>query len=296
MKTPDRESKHLWIIGLRRSGTTAVWRMFRDLENFTCFDEPFNPKLETGLPEQDWKKTRDEFIDLWHKDHDNFVGRFQKIEFDDELNQELTRPQISYLEYLRNERTVIDFTRVNFKLEDMIQNFGNTSFLLLFRSPIAFVSSHIISSEISWWKRNVIKPFFFTNFLSFNRWGIQDSLKNKNFFNLLDYCDIKPKRKFDRLSSVEKLLCYWLCARRYGEITSGKFKNEPVYISSYEDIMKNECGEFNKALSSAGINPNELTRAHLIPVNPGYRSKGGIWRKLAHNAGFSNDEFDSYIR
>ena len=296
MKTPDRESKHLWIIGLRRSGTTAVWRMFRDLENFTCFDEPFNPLLETDLPEQDWKKTRDEYIDLWHNDHDNFVGKFQKIEVDDELNPGLTRPKISYLEYLRKERTVIDFTRVNFKLEDIIQNFGDTSFLLLFRSPIAFVSSHIINSGKHSWKQRVAKSLFFTNFLSFNSWHIQDNLKNKNIFNLLDYCDIKPEKRFDRLSRAEKLLCYWLCTRRYGEITSEKFKNEPVYISSYEDIMKNECGEFNKALSSTGINPNELTRAHLSSANPGYRNKDDIWRKLARNAGFSNDEFDSYIR
>lgn len=288
------DSKHLWISGLRRSGTTAIWQMFRDLKGYRVYDEPFNPLLLKGLPNNHSKKTWDEFIHIWEKDRINFQSSYCSIDPVEELNENLTSKQLKYLKYLSKDISIIDFTRINFKAADVLNKFPNVVILFLFRSPIAFTSSHIINSEnTKFLRQSYYKKFFFSSFINFDSWGIQSAIKADKFRSYIDKLNITPRKNLNKLKSHELLLLYWLVNRRNAE--SLKINNtEKVFIGSYEDILNQNCFEFSNALSATKINEFDLKTSHLRPYKNGYKSSKSLWGIAFKNAGYTDHEIDKF--
>lgn len=287
--------KHLWISGLRRSGTTAIWKMFRGLEDFVCFDEPFNPILTSQLPNQHHKKTWDEFIQLWKVDQEMFNEHFEAIYPQDEAIDSLNKREIDYITYLSQRPTVIDFTRVNFKCSQLIREFPEMSLLYLFRSPVAFVSSHIINSENRrFLRQQYYRSMFFSGMIGCNSWGMDDVISTSHFEDLISRLRIRPRKPIRRLRSAEKLLLLWLAARRYSQEAADGSENR-VFIGSYEEIIDGTCDNFLAALESVGIDKESLRTSHLIQYSLGFRHNSLKWPNLALNAGFEDYEINSYF-
>lgn len=269
--------------------------MFRGLDDFTCFDEPFNPILPTHLPKQHRKKTWDEFIQLWRDDHEMFNKHLEVIYPQDEAIESLSKRQIDYIKYLSQCPTIIDFTRVNFKCSELINEFPDVSLLYLFRSPAAFVSSHIINSENRrLLRQQFYKSMFFSGMVGCNSWGLDDVIKTSHFQDLIDRLDIRPKKPVQRLRSAEKLLLFWLAARRYSQAVADESEKR-VFIGSYEKIIDGTCGNFSAVLASVGIEKESLSLNHLTQYSLGFKHDSSKWFNLALNAGFEDFEINNYF-
>lgn len=291
------EYRHLWITGLRRSGTTAIWRMFRKLEGFTCYDEPFNPKLATDLPEQHRKGTWDEFIELWNSDHDAFTEKLTTISLVHEMTPQLTKRELDYLLYLARIPTIIDFTRLNFKVHEVLEKVPDTVVLYLFRSPAAFATSHLINSENrKFLRQRYYRTMFFSSVIGFNSWGLESNFLSPGFAELVENCGIIPRKPLRKLKSVEKLLLIWLTARRHSEKTIEEETNGRVFVTSYEDIIDGRSNGLAKAIAALGLEEDHLATTHLRDYSLGYRHRNPVWSNLSRNAGFSEDEIRTYLR
>ena len=77
----------LIIVGLRRSGTTIFWESLRQDHSLRCYDEPFNPLLQslTG-PLLETIKNPEEFQELLRDDTLGFWERFAPIDTSSELH------------------------------------------------------------------------------------------------------------------------------------------------------------------------------------------------------------------
>lgn len=297
MVNERQENSHLWISGLRRSGTTAIWRMFRNLDQFTCYDEPFNPMLKTKLPKQHHKGTWDEFINLWNDDHVAFNEALESISLAQEVSPQITPRQQAFLHYMSQTPTIIDFTRLNFKMDDILQKFPHAVALFLYRSPVAFATSHIINSENQkFMRQRYYRTMFFSDRIGFDSWGIQTNMNTPYFKRLMARCSIIPRKPLHKLKSVEKLLLFWLAARRFGNLIIQKDNTNRTFAASYEDIIAGRSEGFERALETVGIDCSRLQTSHLRQPSLGHRHDDPSWIDLARNAGFTDVEIQTYLR
>ena len=138
------------ILGLRRSGTTAFWRTWRQDERFVCFDEPFNHF--TGLVDDpSWRSLRYTSIEkqkLWERDPKEFWDHFVSIDRLGELRRGMSDHERSYLTWLLGsaEHVCIDFTRCHFKIADLKQAAPDAVLVHLRRPPQNWLTSIVFPS------------------------------------------------------------------------------------------------------------------------------------------------------
>lgn len=242
---------NIFILGLRRSGTTVFWETLRQDSRFTCYDEPFNPHLEE-MPEQNVKKTRDEFIQLYNRSSEVFWQMYAPITFSEETRPELTPKQRDYIKWIleQNDLNVIDFTRCNFKLQALYDLDPNAFFIQLVRDPAGFVSSHLgcqYRDPGAWHAlKNCARLKYFWRFKShFDGYGME-RIVNKLCVGAgpverefqLRFAGCMPE------TSVEKLLSLWkfsmdtidheasLLTKKYVKVYTPDFLNRPSEVLS----------------------------------------------------------------
>lgn len=285
---------HLWIHGLRRSGTTAVWKMFKNLDGYTAFDEPFNPLLLKNLPQQHRKQTWDEFIELYRKG--SLMKHLVTISPEDEAVQNLELDYCNYLDYLLQQPTIIDFTRLNFKLQAVIEKYRYVNHLVLFRNPIAFATSHIINSENTKIGRQLYyRSFFWTKNVNFNSWGLNDIIHGNAFPKLLADLEIPLRYQISELSPVECCLLIWLAHWRYSLKVKDQNPNANIEIIFLEDIYPG-CEQFTRFLSRAGIEIAALRRVHLTRPATGFCADDTRWKNAAKKVGYNRTEIEKFMQ
>ena len=297
MLVEKTKMKHLWLFGLRRSGTTAIWKMFRDLEEFTCYDEPFNPKLEKHLPENHIKGTWDEFIHLWKNDNTDFINKLHTISPRDEMSRNLLPESFDYLKYLAVQPTIIDFTRLNFKFHAVLSAFSDAVAIFLYRSPIAFTTSHLINSENrKIFRQKYYRTMFFTRLIGFDSWGLETNFSSPMINQIIEECNITPLKPLNKLKSAEKILLLWLSVRRNSQNYVEQDKTGRSFSACYEDIIDGTCLGLEEAIRVLGIDRSRLKTSHLSQYSLGFRHNDPVWLKLAQNAGFNEYETSVYFR
>ena len=267
------------------------------IREFAAYDEPFNPKLIQMLPANHEKQTWDEFIDLWRANETAFRRFYIGIPPENEANRSLSTEEIMYLRWLNTKRTIIDFTRINFRLLDVLKVFPNLTLVSLFRSPVAFSSSHLINSENTKFARQFFyRAGFFSRFSSYDSWGMGSLSRADSFETLVEQFGIKPKSKINRLKGYEKLLLIWLVARREADTVAKSEFAERFFISSYEDIIEGDCRQLGLAMGQVGIESASLDRSHLKAYSKGYRPSDVRWFNAMQRVGFTEFEINKYHR
>ncbi len=144
------------IVGLRRSGTTAFWRTWRQDKRFVCFDEPFGSGL-TQINDSSWKDlaySRIEMRKLWERDPLAFWNNFAPIQRSDEFRRGMSSDQRSYLSWLfESARHVcIDVTRCHFKIAQLKQVAPDAILVHLRRPPQNWLTSIALPSheKVNW--------------------------------------------------------------------------------------------------------------------------------------------------
>lgn len=208
----------IYILGLRRSGTTVFWNAFKRVSSATCFDEPFNP-LHIQLPQPHVKKTNLELVDLLQQDAPSFWKAFAPISSIQELNKEFEPAQATYLRFLinQNEHTVIDSTRCQFKIAALKNLLPDDSLVIhLHRSPAGFAGSHLIPNFPNTKWRNLLairtaRKMFWNMDAPYNSWQMEEIIGrfDNSPFAVLHGFEEFFGIQISALSSIEKLLAYW---------------------------------------------------------------------------------------
>jgi len=141
----------IFLVAMRRSGTTTFFELMRQDARFRCYDEPFNGMLRDMPGGNQWG-TQTEFISLFQENPAKFWSLFRPISGNSEITPELTPLQRQYLSYIIGsaEHVFIDFTRCNFKIEELKKIAPDAILIHLHRHPAAVASSHLLPSS---WKQ-----------------------------------------------------------------------------------------------------------------------------------------------
>ncbi len=285
-------------LGLRRSGTTAFWQVFHRLENFVAFDEPFNTMLR-DLPKTHFKGTWEPIRDLYCRDTSRFKTHYAPIEKSQELETSITTAQLRYLNFLcdSHANVFIDSTRLLMKAQHLAPS-PEKILIHLYRSPIGFVSSHLLPSYgglRSQLNRRLNQILFWRRQSGFNTWSIEKILKNHygeltsvtaNALGLPPYVDRNP--------AVIKLLHYWLLHYRKLQQDFSRWNESNSLSVNFDDFCRDPTNILNALNERTGIDAKSFVTTHLKPASMGFNPSDSRWPQAMVRAGFSSEEIERF--
>lgn len=286
---------NIFIVGLRRSGTTVFWRMFRGDDRLLCLDEPFNPLL-SDLPRPHEKGTRAEIIDIYESQPDVFRRKFSPIEPKEEIETGLTDGQSEYLTWLlgQNRHVVCDFTRCAFKIEDLHRIDPSAVLVHLHRRPESVATSHLLPSGSGTWRRPLAN---IARRLSF--WWRRGWYDNWNFETIIGqspdsrFGDILLSDGIDaeaiyQLPAVGRLMAYWAVAYERVERVGRKAFAANFVSTEYERFCASPLATVTSIYDQTPLSPPEGStvdvRSPSGPFQPTNRRWGEL-RKALEKAG-----------
>lgn len=286
-----RDPRHILILGSRRSGTTAFWRLFRQLPAYRALDEPFNPVLRK-LPRENVAGTRSELIGLFNADPEAFRRRFSPIAPHEETAPGMSDAQRDYLAWLLSHGpTVVDTTRCLAKVGDLHAVASEAVLVHLFRRPMAFVTSHLVPSgrRGPFGVRAAVRRLsFFLRRSGFNKWGLEDLLAGQHrdqTSRLLH--DERVRGPEEGTKAVGLLLRYWLASFRRIEREGRRRFGRRYFSLAFESFCREPEPHLGEILRAADHGPWPIDLSALRRPGPGHRERHPRWRSLARGAGFT---------
>ncbi len=286
LEKPPRNLKII-ITTLRRSGSTLFWKIFRNHPDYKCYDEPFNPNL-AQLPTEHRKGVYHEFRDLINRDATGFWENYEPINPVNECQVNLNAGQESYLRFLleSSEHVVIDTTRCWNKTASLIKilkDYGDQSLLIyLHRSPRAFVSSHMLPSEVNAWRVNrYLKKTFWSRNDGFNYWKMEEVLGSQpaSAFDtlVLKGVDAIKSEDYYKLPAYQKMLFFW-------KIVDEKIRKalDDTHINTISISFESYCARPKDVVREIDdILGTELQDYVIMPgnLNTGFRPDDIRWNK-----------------
>jgi hypothetical protein len=289
---PTRRTR-IFILGLRRSGTTIFWESFRRDPRLRCYNEPWNPVLRE-LPVEIPNRSRREVIELFRRDPATFWRRFAPIELIEELQSDLSERQVAYLRSLIDafDGVCIDETRCHFKLAALREIEPDATIVHLFRTPAAFATSHLIPTGSGGFRtRRLVQTAarlgFFTRRDRFHWWGLQQLIGShpESLFGLrlrefgMDPEDVYP------LSAAGRLLAFW---RLHYEVMErdGPRLFGPRFLSvPFERFCQSPKAVVEQVYAAAGLEPPALDLSRVKPAATAYRPSDRRWQELFARVG-----------
>jgi len=292
------------IVCLRRSGSTIFWKTLRQDKRLTCYYEPFVDLL-INLPKLNSKGTTHEYIQLVKKDPFTFWNMYSPIGFCEEISENMTPFQKCYLDFLLNssQHVVCDLTRCCFKIKQLRDVAPDAYVIHLYRSPQAFVSSHILPNRPEAptirrfavkIKKQMHKAVFWSVKFGYNGWGYEVIIGNSDYGLFSTY--LKQNGLFvdgfNSLPAYGKLMYFWkICYEKvehdgrlyYGDrFLSLAFE---IFCQSPESCMKNIYKKIGLDLPRINYNNIRKSSMGFDPNNPN-------WKKMARKFGL--DSIDEY--
>ena len=240
----------IFILGLRRSGTTIFWEMFRQDPELLALNEPFNPVM-ADLPIELPNRSRREFIRLFRQDPARFWSLFAPISAVEELHESLSDRQRAYFRFLLDQSPgiVLDATRVHFKLRDLVELAPDAVVVHLYRGPASFASSHLVptgsgGSRGSRLHRAYGRLTFWNRDSRFNYWGIEEIVTRSPESLFAHRCreiGLDPPRVY-ALPAVGRVLAYWRVAYERLESTGPRRLGDRPCLSPRRAPAKSATG------------------------------------------------------
>jgi len=280
---------------LRRSGSTAFWKIFDSNPGYFAYDEPFNPLLDQ-LPKEHPKHTWENFIRIYNHSPHQFQKVFSTIQKHEELSEELSASNEAYFKYLvqGKDNWFVDITRCHLKVKRLSEIFYDARAIHLYRKPIGFVTSHMMPSYGGWKaKRDKVlsKYFFWKKRFGFNAWSIEKIYQNW-FFNVAKQLPLLGLRQSSLKvkTAHEKLLFYWLFHYRFME-TYGKLAFEDRFHTlCFDELCHNPKSKMKSLIEDLGDDPAAFETSHLKPAKSGYQAGNIRWEISMKKTGFTDAE------
>lgn len=278
---------NIFIVGLRRSGTTIFWRMFRDDDRLLCLDEPFNPLL-SDLPRPHEKGTRAEFIDIYESQPDVFRRKFSPIEPKEEVETGLTDGQAEYLTWLlgQNRHVVCDFTRCAFKIEDLHRIDPSAVLVHLHRRPESVATSHLLPSGSGTWRRplaNIARRLsFWWRRGWYDNWNFETIIgksADSPFGEILRSMGVCAERIYD-LPAVGRIMAYWAVVYEVVEHSAEQSFSGQFASKKYENFCSSPGDEIAETYKLAGLSAQETAAGDVHDPKPPYQAGSHHWVEL----------------
>jgi hypothetical protein len=268
-KTRTRQRDDIIFITSRfRSGSTLLWNLFREVGGCTSYYEPFN--------ERQWfnKTLRGDGVDSSHRGVNDYWTEYDGLEHltehynEDWIHSNLYMTEKSYdinmLNYIdtliehTDERPVLQFNRIDFRLGWLRANYPNATVLHLYRHPREQWCSFLINKdEVT--KDNVTETY---------KDGFYLDVWCKDLAPYFPMLDVKqtphPYRRFYFLWKLS-----WLWGKRFAH-----------HSISFEDLVTNTELTISELMSKVNIHEN-TDKLHQIIAAP----------KLDNWKSFANDEW-----
>jgi hypothetical protein len=283
----------LFILGLRRSGTTIFWQTFRQDSRLKSFNEPFNPVL-SGMPVELPNGSRREFIEIFREDPARFWQLFAPISGVEELQSGLSDRQEAWFRFLlaRTEAVSLDTTRCHFKLEALQRIAPDAVVVHLHRHPAAFASSHLIPSgsggrRTGWLARRLGQQGFFSRHNRFHYWGIQSLVADDPaslFGQRAREIGMDPAQIY-ALPAVGRLLAFWRVAFEHAERDGRRIFGNRFVSLPFEDFCERPLETVKSIYAAGGMQAPQLDLSRVHPPSPAHRARDPRWKGLLEGAG-----------
>jgi hypothetical protein len=262
----------LLISGLRRSGTTALWELMRSSPDLVAFDEPFHPGLWTGVYDNH-KRTWTELTALWREGPQDLVHGVAPIRPLDELDPDLAPAQAAYLRALlaRDRPVVIDVVRGWNKLPALAEAAPSVHLVLLVRSPVPWVLSHLIPSGGTGWRFALGTAW--RRFSALRRRGDFDNWQYETILRaaldrrhpVFDEPCLSPEA-LDRAPAHVRLIALWWATNRHAyRMLDRHVAADRFDLLLAEDFMTDPAGVSERLLARAGLRAGGLACSMVRP-------------------------------
>jgi glycosyltransferase involved in cell wall biosynthesis len=248
--------KHVFIIGLKRSGTTIFWKTFRGDNRFVCFDEPFRPHLrayvENGI--NDKKGTMDEYLTRPRltKNHWSCIQPYE------EQIAKFLGHQVLYLKEMLNtsENVCIDFVRCHSKMTHLRKIAPDALIIHLVRDPRAFVTSHLKPYQ-KW-----LSPKLPEDFFAYDGWF--DFWQYQTLANILGFKGF----------AHEQLMQIWNHFTRLVEM------QQPDLTIQFENFATKPDSTIQQVYEFLEMEYHQLDFLPVHPPNPPYGLEDSRWEDV----------------
>ena len=280
-------------IALRRSGTTLIWRTFRQLLHLYCLDEPFNPFLY-ALPRENAKQVCGEFIVKYLENPEEFRSRFAPIAPCCEPDPRLTDAQAAYLQWLIEGHDCVftDITRCHFKLESLYSALPEATIVHLYRSPENFASSHLLPRRSGTRVQDRLhnlrdRSDFFTRRDRLGGWGMGEILDVAPYSQLRERFKSLgiDERAYDNLPAFAKLMAYWWIAYREVDKTGARLYGEHFISVPFSRFCQQPQEVVDQVLATAGVPGGKIDSSAIHSESPPYQPEHAHWREWRERLG-----------
>jgi len=280
----------LIIVGLRRSGTTIFWESLRQDGRLRCYDEPFNPLLQSLTGEMlEIIKHPEEFQDLLRNDPLDFWERFAPIDPSSELHERVSDRQRDYLNYLAatGDDVILDTTRCLFKVEKLKELAPDAVLVHLYRPAAANATSHMLPTSAHS-ARTKLRRFintrdFWTRPDRFDYWMFERLVGNSPrslFAQRLKEIDLDPETVY-ALPAVGKLLAFWRVNYDRAERDGRQFFGERFISQNFDQFTQDPRGSIQRIYDAMGLEMPDFDFGRIRPAKAPYEADSPKWEEYA---------------
>ena len=281
----------IFLIGLRRSGTTAFFELFRQDRRLVCFDEPFNPMIR-DIPDRDEWGTKREFIDVYDKAPVVFWAKYAELDGLDELRPGLDARHQAWLSYLiaAAPDTFMDFTRVHFKLAGLHAMAPDAVLVHVHRSPAAFAASHLLPSiwkqgrAFKYWRQ---KNRLWRTMKKYNHWGLETVIGRSPRSlcgEMMRAAGIDADAVYGA-NAATRLAAFWLLALRRAQVDGQALFGGNYLQIPFEAFTRAPDAYIAEIYKRAGLPAGEIDVSGIRPASgnpfPGHAG----WKEVAEIIG-----------
>lgn len=283
MNSENLAVRGMLIVGLRRSGTTVFWNTFRKDISTCCFDEPFHPALWEGQILNS-KGTWTELAKVWQKSGSIPVDGVMPIFPNEELSPLISPQQAQYFRLLfeQNTKVVVDAVRIWNKLPALTNGIPNLQVIHLVRSPISWVTAHLIPPDVVSWRRQVKNVYRRTSFFrrqgGYNNWHYQEIVEEALRSNhpIWRFSNLKVPELMQQPAYV-KLLAFWWAVTKHTHKSLQKINGSRHMTTTLEDFSRNPKDIMDRVYAQAGWFEFGEDLSHVRSVRPGWRNQSEKW-------------------
>jgi len=298
----------IFVLGLRHSGTTPFWQVFRQDPRFRCYNEPFNPEIRR-IVSPAWKSigVYEEYVELSRREPQRFWETYRSIPGLEELQTGLSDHQVAYLGYLldTNEHVALDTTRCHFKVEALARVAPDALVVNLWRSPASVATSHMVYSgtRLSWIKDPMRRRYRMA------RSSVRRALDRQTFWHRktgyrmfesivgdgpgglfgvrLREAGFDPEAVYD-WPAVARILAYWSVNQRRLEADGPRHFGERFLSIGFDDFCNDPAAAVGQVYAALGEPTPELELSGIHPPHGPYQPHNKRWARHLREVGLED--------
>ena len=281
----------LFVLGMRRSGTTVFWRTFRQDRRLVSYNEPFNPVLYR-LPDDDIWGTADEYRTLLRRDPGDFWARLAPIAPEEELQSTLSDRQRAWLRHLltTGEHVSMDITRCHFKLQALHEIAPDAVVVHLYRAAPCMTTSHMLPNAPGLrgrLRRRVRQWDFWTRTTRYDNWGVErivGASRDGPFAGRLREIGLDPDEVLT-MPAVGKVLAYWRVNFERIEAEGPRLLGDRFLSVELGEFCRAPAAVVDRIYRTAGLEAPAIDYSRVHPAKGAFRPASPRWAELGRRLG-----------